>query len=655
MSNNQYKELAQDIIKNVGGEENISGLRHCITRLRFNLRDEGKANTEYLKKREGVVAVVQSGGQYQVVIGNEVPDVYEAIMEETSLGGGSSEPEPDTSDLSVLDRLIDTLSGLFQPFLGVLAATGMIKGIVAILAGFGLDAANSGFYAVLEMTGDGFFQFLPIALTITAASKFRMNQFTAVGIAGLLLYPSLASLQDGELLYTLFAGTPFSSEVYSTFLGVPIILPPGGSYYSSVIPIILAIWFGSKVEQWVKKWMPRMIATFFTPMVTVLIAAPIALLVIGPMATWGASFIGFLFTGLNNFSPILFGAVLTALWQVLVIFGLHWGIVPIGFLQLSELGYSTILAQVSTSTFTVFGVLLAIMWKSKQAKTRQITAGSLLPAFFGITEPAIYGILLPLRTPFIVVIVVNAIVGAYTGFVELVTYRTGGLGIFAIPNYIESSGELTMNFWHRIIAYVVAIVLGFIVMALVGTPDLEEEEEVAPATAGGSRNATDSSNATAAEIQESVKEEIVSSPLTGTIVPQEEVKDEVFSKGIMGKTITIEPTQGVVYAPSNGTITTVFPTGHAVGITTDTGTEILIHVGLDTVELKGEGFEKHVKENDVVKAGEKLVSFDMDLIKERGYPTQTPIVITNSDDFSEVLFTDETTVERGDYLLTAIK
>lgn len=665
MANKNYEELARDIIENIGGEENVTGLRHCITRLRFNLKDESKANTDYLKKRDGVVTVVQSGGQYQVVIGNDVADVYEAITEQSNIGGDSGgSSEPDNSDLSVLDRLIDTLSGLFQPFLGVLAATGMIKGLVAILAGFGMDP-TSGLYQVLNMAGDGFFQFLPVALTITAANKFKMNQFTALAVSALLLYPSLGVLAEGELLYKLFAGTPFESEVFSTFLGAPIILPPGGSYFGSVVPIILAIWFGSKVEKWVKSWMPKLIATFFTPFVTVAIAAPIALLVIGPVATWAASLIGWLFTGLNNFSPILFGAVLTAAWQVLVIFGLHWGIVPIGYLQLSELGYSTILAQVSTSTFAVFGVLLAIMWKTKEQKTRQITGGSLLPAFFGITEPAIYGIVLPMRTPFIVTIVANALVGLYTGFVELVTYRTGGLGVFAIPNYIEDGGALTANFWHRIISYGVAIILGFAIMMFVKVPNLEDDEGLAEATpdvdgddtpgANGSTDSAATGTATTEEMQESAKQEIVASPLTGDIVKQDDIEDEVFASGAMGKAIAVNPTEGVVYAPANATVTTIFPTGHAIGLTTDNGTEILIHIGLDTVELNGEGFEKFVETDDVVEAGQKLVSFDIDFIKERGFSVQTPVVVTNSNNLEDVLFTTENSVEQGDYLFTSVK
>lgn len=662
-----YEELARDIVEHVGGEENVDNLRHCITRLRFNLKDENKADTDYLKKRDGVVTVVKSAGQYQVVIGNEVANVYEAITEVSNIGEDRGDPEPDNSDVSTLDRFIDTLSGLFQPFLGVLAATGIIKGLVAILGAFGLNAVNSGFYAVLEMTGDGFFQFLPVVLTITAAKKFRMNQFTALAISATLLYPTLGALQDGDLLYTLFGGTAFEAEIFSTFLGIPIILPPGGSYYATVIPIILTIWFGSKIEKWVKSWMPKIVATFFTPLLTVLIAAPISLLLIGPLATWLSSLIGVIFNWLYAISPILFAALVSGLWQVLVIFGLHWGLVPIAILQLTELGYSTIFAQSGTSTFAIFGVLLAIFIKTKNQKTKQLTAGSLIPAFFGITEPAIYGVVLPMRTPFIVAIVANTITGLYNGIVGLVSYRMGGLGIFSIPNFIPSDGAMTMNLWHRLISFALATLLGFGIMMFLKTSK-NEDEELTPEPAGavapgsskeiatvGSEQIDDSPIASDAEMQQSAKEEIIASPVSGHYMDIAETADEVFSSGALGKGLTVDPTAGVVKAPTNGTVSALFETGHAIGITTGLGTEILIHIGLDTVELEGKAFTVLVEKDQEVVAGEELIHFDIDAIKEAGYSPVIPIVVTNTNDFTDILLTEEKEIVSGDYLLTTLR
>lgn len=650
MAKNDYEELARDIIENVGGEENVTGLRHCITRLRFNLKDEEKANTDYLKKRDGVVTVVKSSGQYQVVIGNEVGAVYEAITNLSNIGGGNAPAEEDTSDQKPLDKFIDTLSGLFQPFLGVLAGTGIIKGIVGIMAGLGVDP-STGVYQVLNMVGDGFFQFLPIALAITAAEKFRMNRFTAVAIAGIFLYPSLGVLQDGEMLYTLFAGTPFASDIYNTFLGFPVILPPGGGYYSSVIPIILAIWFTSKVEKWVKSWMPQMLDMFFTPMMTVIIGGTLSLLVVGPIATWGANLIGAVFSGIDSISPILLQVLLGAAWQPLVIFGLHWGIIPLIILQLTTNGFSAMGAAAAVSTFPMFGALLAIIWKTKEQKTKELATGAALPAFFGITEPAIYSVILPMKKPFIAAVISNAIIGVYTGIVSLVSYNTGGLGIFSIPNYVDPAGVNTMNVWHRVISFALAIVLGFVITLILGVDKIQDEDE----EESTSTPATDNTKTVKKEVLESAKQEIIASPLTGDVVKQDDIEDQVFASGAMGKAIAINPTDGTVYAPTNATVTLLFPTGHAIGLTTEEGTEILIHVGLDTVELDGEGFEMFIKQGDTVEAGQKLVSFDMNLIKEREFSVQTPVVVTNTNDFEDILFTNETSVEQGDYLITSVK
>lgn len=657
MANNKYEELARDIIKNVGGEANVTGLRHCITRLRFNLKDESKANTDYLKKRDGVVTVVQSGGQYQVVIGNEVNNVYEAITEISNIGENSGGSEPDNSDLSWFDRLIDTLSGLFQPFLGALAGTGIIKGIVSLLGAFGVAETN-GVYALLNVVGDGFFQFLPVALALTAARRFKLNQFVAIGIAAAFLHPELGNIISGDVLYTLFSGTPFESAVHATFLGFPIILPPAGNYYQSVIPIILAIWFASKIDKWVKSWMPTIVAGTFVPVFTILIAAPISLLVIGPVATWASSLIGALFTWLNEFSPLLFGGLLSGAWQLLVILGLHWGVVPIGFLQLSELGRSTLFAQVNISTFPIFGMLIAIAIRSKENKTKELSASSTVPALFGITEPAIYGLMIPMKKLFAIAIAINIIFGAYSGLVGVETYTVGGMGIFALPTLIHPTDGITMNFWHAIISYAGATLAGFISVMLVGVPKIQDEDEVEPESVPSNANdipLESNEEATTQEIKESAKQDIIASPLTGEMVRQEEIEDEVFASGAMGKAIAINPTEGVIYAPANATVTTIFPTGHAIGLTTDGGSEILIHIGLDTVELNGEGFEKFVETNDVVEAGQKLVSFDIDFIKEKGFSVQTPVVVTNSSDFEDILFTNESSVEQGDYLLTSVR
>ncbi|MEL5940697.1 PTS transporter subunit EIIC, partial [Tetragenococcus halophilus] len=285
MSKDNYDELARDIIDHVGGEENVAGLRHCITRLRFNLKDENKADTDYLKNRDGVVTVMKSAGQYQVVIGEQVAEVYEAIVNQTSIGGDTSASETseggnENDNRNVLDKFIDFISGVFQPFLMALAATGMIKGLVALLGTVGVDP-ESGVYQVLNFAGDGFFQFLPVMVAITAARKLKMNEFTALAIAVAFLHPEINNLMTGDVMYTLFSGTAFESPIYSTFLGIPIIMPPNG-YYSAIIPILVSVWLGSVVEKWIKNIIPSVVRSFLTPFFTVMIVFVISLIVIGP-------------------------------------------------------------------------------------------------------------------------------------------------------------------------------------------------------------------------------------------------------------------------------------------------------------------------------------------------------------------------------------
>ena len=316
-----YTELAKDIVAHVGGKDNITKLVHCVTRLRFSLKDESKADTDYLMKRDGVVTVVKAGGQYQVVIGNHVPDVYETVLKVAGISGeGSVDADDDVVEGNLFDRFIALVSGLFQPMLGTLSAAGMIKGVVAILAALGV-AKTDGAYVVLNAAGDGLFQFLPLILAITAAKRFKMNQFTALAIGFALVYPNIAASFTAEKpLYTLFAGTPIESPIFSTFFGLPIIFP-ASSYLSTVLPVIAAVWAGAKIEKGFKKIIPDVVKVFIVPFFTLLITVPLAFLVIGPVMSWASDLVGALFTGIYDFNPVIYGIVLGAAWQVLVMFG----------------------------------------------------------------------------------------------------------------------------------------------------------------------------------------------------------------------------------------------------------------------------------------------------------------------------------------------
>lgn len=461
-----YTELAKDIIAHIGGKDNVSSVRHCVTRLRFQLKDEGKADTDYLTKRDGVVTVVKAGGQYQVVIGNHVPDVYAAILAEGVAGVGSldvDEGDPIASG-NLFDRFIDLISGIFQPFLGPLAAAGIIKGIVAIMASRGLASDNSAIYAILEATGDGFFQFLPILISITAARKFRMNEFTAIAIAMALVYPSLpgtlATLQEAGL-----------DKVF----GIPFALPVSGSYLSTVMPAILAIWLASVVERFMRKITPDVVKLFIVPFVTLLITVPLTFLVVGPIANFASDQLSNFFTAIMNFSPILYGVVLGIAWQILVMFGLHWAVVPLAIMQVATNGMSTILVPALLPNFTQTGVLAAIFLKTKEEKVKTITVPALISSIFGVTEPAIYGVTLPMKVPFYISCAVAGIIGAGTMFFKITGYSIGGMGVFLYPSLVNPADGDMSGMFAAIGLTVAAIVLSFVAQMLAPVPYLYGE------------------------------------------------------------------------------------------------------------------------------------------------------------------------------------
>jgi len=629
----KYEKLATDIIKNVGGKENVNSLTHCITRLRFKLKDESKANTEVLKKMDGVVTVVKSGGQYQVVIGNHVPDVYADVV---AIGGFQTEGgdgQESNEKKSLFNSFIDVISGVFAPTLGVLAATGMIKGFNALFVALNIITNTSGTYQVLNAIGDSLFYFFPIFLGFTAAKKFNANQFIGMALGAVLVYPALNKLTAAPPLYTLFGGTVIESSVQLTFLGIPVILM---DYSSSVIPIVLSVYIAAKVEKFFKKVIPDVVKTFLVPFCTLLIVAPLALIVIGPVATWAGKLLGTATLAIYNLSPVIAGIFLGGFWQVFVIFGLHWGLIPIAINNLTLLHYDTILAVVLGASFAQTGVVLAILCKTKNTKLKSLAIPAFISGIFGVTEPAIYGITLPRKRPFTLSCIAAGIGGGIIGLMGTKGYMIGGLGIFAFPSYISPEG-MDKGFYGAIIGVIVSFVLGFLFMFFSGFKDEEEGEK---------KNEK--------SVEKLIKQEVIVSPLKGEVKELSQVKDEAFSSGALGKGIAIEPAEGKIIAPVDGVLTTFFPTGHALGITSNSGAEILIHIGMDTVQLNGKYFSPKAKQGDVIKAGDVLLEFDIKAIKGEGYSLTTPIIVTNSDNYLDIVETDKKAVDYKDDLLVVM-
>jgi PTS system beta-glucosides-specific IIC component len=634
----KYDGLARIIIQNIGGKSNVISLEHCITRLRFKLKDESKANTEVLMATDGIVTVMKSGGQYQVVIGNQVPDVFDAVNQ---IGGfhsasSSSEGSEPEKKLSIGATLIDWISGVFQPILGVLCAAGIIKGLLALASFFKWMDPNGSTYQLFFAIADSFFYFLPIILGYTAAEKFKGNKFIGMAIGSTLCYPAIVGLTAGKALGVLFAGTIFETSFYSTFFGIPVLLPPGAGYTSSVVPVIIAVFFAVKLERFWKKVIPDVIKLFIVPVLTLLIIVPLTFLVIGPISTALCAVIGAAFKGIYGIplvGGLIAGLALGALWQVLVIFGLHWGVVPLVMINLSTLGFDFIFPTTIPASFAQTMVVLAIYLKTKDKKLKSIALPAFISGIFGVTEPAIYGVTLPKKKPFVISCIGASIGGGIVGFMGAKCYTLGGLGVFAFPNLINTKTNDASAVVWVLIATLAAMVIAFILTFITYKDDAPVKKEIAV---------------------KSPKHEVVVSPLTGEAMELSEVKDQAFSDGVLGQGLAIVPSEGKVYAPCDGKISNLMDTNHAIGIISDGGLEILIHIGIDTVKLKGDGFTRKVQVGDSVKKGQLVLEFDIDKIKKAGYSTVSPVIITNSADYTDIIPTDAKTVNVGDRIITTL-
>lgn len=644
----KYETLAKEIVKNVGGKENVSSLVHCITRLRFKLKDESKANDEVLKNMDGVVTVMKSGGQYQVVIGNHVPDVYAEVMPLLGLAEGEADQEENAPSGSLFNKAIDTISGIFQPILGIMAACGMVKGLNALFVALGLYSDACGGYLILNAIGDGLFNFLPLFLGYTAAKKFNLKPMLGLVIGAIMCYPTIqnsALSAGGNALYTLFSGTMFESKVYTDFFGIPLI---GMDYTGTVIPVIFVVYFASKCEKFFKKFVPDLVKFFFVPMLTLLVAIPAGLLLIGPLATFGSTLIAEAVMTVRNFSPMLAGAIVGLTWQILVIFGLHWGFIPVYINNIMTNGFDNVMMPFFACTFATSAVVLAIFFKTKNKQIKEMALPNFISGIFGVTEPAIYGILLPLKKPFIISCIVGGIGGGFYGAFNFRKFMMGGMGIFEFPAMIEPDGSMG-NLIVAVVGVIISMVLGF-----AATMIFYKEKE--PVVVQGTKEQHKDQLESEVTVKEKmIKQLEIASPIKGKVLKLESVKDAAFASAVLGKGAAVLPEEGKVYAPASGIVSALFPTLHALGIETDDGVQILIHIGLDTVQLNGEGFEAMIKQGERIEKGQLLITFDKEFIESKGYCIETPVLVSNSDDFLDVVETSEEYADAGDLLLNVLK
>ena len=612
-----YEKIAQQILQLVGNKQNIISVNHCFTRLRFQLKDNNKANREKLLQTEGVISVVESSGQYQVVLGNKVTKIYDALL---PLIGEINSIKQEQPKVSIGIKILNNFAAIFTPIIPAIAASGMLKGILAIAFIIGkyysTDIKNYNTYIILYAASDAVFYFMPIILGYTAAKVFKAHEFISMIIGATLCYPSVVSLMTSK------------SEV--TFFAIEL---TKANYTSSVIPIIIAVFILSYIQRFLEKIIPEVLKIIMVPTFSLLIMIPATLFIFGPIGIYIGEFINWVYYFIMGVSPILLGAFIGGVWCILVIFGAHRAIVPIGLNDVARTGKQNLLAFAGAANFAQAGAAFGVFFKTKNKNLKTVAASATVTALFGITEPAIYGANLRLKRPMICAVICGAIAGGLMGWGGSYGNAFANQGVLTIPVYAEAGTK-------AFLCYLIGIGFAFfgscIMTMIVGFNDIPNEE--APKT----MPTTSSTQLTS--------DTAILSPVAGEVIALDQVKDEAFASGAMGKGIAVYPKVGEIVAPEDCTVTALYPTLHAMGLKLDNGIELLIHIGIDTVNLQGQYFQSYVHAGQHITKGTKLVSFDIDKIKQQ-FDLTTSIIVVNSDQYKNIEYCQQAQVSEKDDLL----
>lgn len=602
-----YTKTAKEILTEVGGEENIVSVVHCYTRLRFTLKDESFIEDKKVEDIDGVLGIMKSGGLYQVIIGNDVAKCYKELMKITNLDDDDSkQPEGKKEKQNIINRFFNMISGCMAPVLPALIAGGMMKVVQLIIVMLDILPEESQSYRLFTAIGDAPFFFLPILLAASSARYFKVSQTLAVAVIGVLVYPDFITMMGEESVH---------------FFGIPV---TAASYSYSVIPVLLIVWAMSYIEPFVDRIVPTVAKNFLSPLLVLLISAPLAFIVLGPIGAIASNYFTDALMFIYDTTGVLAVVLLSAFMPLIVLTGMHQAFTPIILSSITTLGFDPlILVAQLASNLSQGGASLAVGMKSKVKKQKQIAYSAAFSALLGgITEPAMYGVTVKLKKPMIACIISGGLVGLFTGLFQLKTYVMATPGLISIGEFLGGVGN--KNIIVAVIASGLAIVLSFALTWIIGFDEKEAEVETT--------NKQQSNIAATSKTAE--KELAVDSPVSGTFVPLTEVKDSTFSKKLIGDGIAIYPDQNKIVAPFDGEIEAFFDSKHAIGLKSDDGIEILIHVGLETVNLNGQYFTGHVKKGDRVKKGDVLLTFDRKAIQEAGFDIVTPIIVTNSDDFN---------------------
>lgn len=617
MAKADYTQLAKEVVAAVGGKENIVNVTNCMTRLRFVLKDDSIPDKDKVAGIKGVKGVMNQGGQYQVIIGTHVSEVVKDVRREAQISGEGSINKEDMKLIkkdSLWNRFFKTISGCIMPMLGPMIAGGIIKGILVILVTAGILTKTDGTYLVLYAAGDAILYFMPVIVGFTCGKVFDCNPYVTAVIGAAFLYPDLVSA--------------VSAEGGITFLKIPV---AAASYTNTFLPIVLASFVASKLEKLAKKFIPSMLQLMLVPTFVLAVTVPLSWIVIGPVMNTVSSWLSKGVFGIFGMSPLIGGALLGAFWQLVVLLGLHAAFIPILMNNLFSQGYDPVNAVLGLTVWALAGVTLGYALKNKDPEKRGIGFGSLASALCGVTEPAIYSIALPNFKLFVCAWIGGGISGGILGVLGGKMYTMAGDGLFRIPAMINPEG-LDISFYGFIICALTSFAVSAGLAFIMADSGVEEAEQVAE------QMDTDMNNHVLEENKmiSDNKETIICAPVSGKVICREDIPDETFASGIMGEGVGIKPEEEIIVAPFDGEITSVVDTGHAVGLTSSDGVELLIHVGVDTVKMQGDGFQVFVTEGQKVKTGEKLLKFDRDKIRKAGYSDTTAVLVTNSDDYSSV-------------------
>ncbi|MGO4527987.1 beta-glucoside-specific PTS transporter subunit IIABC [Paenibacillus sp. 2TAF8] len=612
-----YKETAKEILDKVGGQENINDFLHCSTRLRMNLKDPNQAKTEEIKAMDGVMGAVYSGGQYQVIIGNDVSYVYNELKQMVTINTEENPEQNKKRDLSfkgLFESFAGLITGIFQPIIPAIAAAGMFKALLLLCTSLGILSKDSQIYALLLNIADAAFYFLPVLLAYSSAQKFKTNPYIAATLAGVLLHPKMIALLGGE--------------VPVQIAGIPV---PNISYASSVLPIILTVWLMSYVEKFADKVSPGPVKIFLKPLIVLLVMAPLALTILGPIGNYlgvGLSDGLFWIQGKIGWLTVV---ILAVFLPFIVMFGMHKVFYPVIFAAMVSPGYETLIHSAMLSSNMAQGAgALAVWFLAKDKKLKQVALPAGISGLFGITEPALYGVHLRLKRTLVACMIGAGSAGLFAGIVNLKAYAAVGPGLASLPMFIGAEN----NFTYALITAAISIIVTPIAVYFIGFNDPGAESDAPASSAKSPQEVTTPAAPKKKKLQSRL---VVFSPIEGEAIPLKAVNDEAFSQEAMGKGMAIKPAKGQVVAPFDGTVQTVFRTKHSIGLKSVEGIELLIHIGIDTVKLKGQHFNVVVQEGDIVKHGQLLIEFDMEAIEKAGFDTTTPVIVTNSGDYLEIL------------------